>query len=413
MPKFGQVHRTSLPEYFVDRFNLEGRDAEYKKNRPTLDWLSRDADSLKRGVVKRTLRIADGFSGSPDWVAGNKNYRPTKAAQWILPDAFGQYGRLTFDAQDLMKNPLGTLLDTKEVEIEGVRNSMLNTLEFEIWNDQTLAFGQVATVSGTTTVTATLANADEVYNFPIGAIVNANTARDGSGTAHTNEYQVTDISPVAGTVTLTRVTDNTSPIANNDYVHVVGSANQGMPGISKFIPSADPADTLFGVTRTGNPGLSGWRFPFVGSISETVQTSFARMGRYVNRSAGRYMVALSTLDWLKLSLELEGRQFHDQTSVGRWGLEGLIVRTMYGPITCLAIPQMTDGRGYILDWSAWTLLTLGNLPHVIDEDGLTMIRGGIDTPDGYKNGDLFAVQFRIWKILLCDAPIGNCTFPTA
>jgi hypothetical protein len=124
-------------------------------------------------------------------------------------------------------------------------------------------------------------------------------------------------------------------------------------------------------------------------------------------------VCLSTTDWLLLSMEREGRVFENPGAMQKWGLEGLTVRTPFGPITCIAIPQMADGRGYIIDWSSWKLYTLKNLPHVVDEDGMTFVRLGIDTPDGYKHGDAIAMQMRIWKVLLCLQPMSNATFPTS
>lgn len=411
---FGQANQSALADYFIERYNIVGRDVEYAKNRPTLSMLPRDTEKLKQGnYFDETLRIANGFSGSPDWVEGNKNYTPSQTVKWRVGDPYAQYGRLTFDNLALARNPLGTLLDIKGAEADGVRDEMLNVAEYELWNDGSGARGRIASHTGTATFVATLTNISDVYNFPYGAIVYGSSTATGAGTDHTNRYKVTGLDPVNGKVTLTRTVDNSSALADNDYLFVVGSKDAYMPGIPTFIPSSDPADTLFGVTRTGNPALSGWRFPFKASISETIQRAFATMGRWVNRAAGKFIVVLSTTDWLLLSMEREGRVFEDPTAMAKWGLEGLTVRTPFGPITCVAIPQLADGRGYIIDWSSWKLYTLKNLPHVVDEDGMTFVRLGIDTPDGYKHGDALAMQLRIWKVLLCLQPMSNATFPTA
>lgn len=413
---FGGANTSALAEYFIERFNLVGRDVEYTKNRPTLAMMPRDTEKLRQGnFFDETLRIANGFSGSPDWVEGNKNYNPSTKVKWRIGDPYAQYGRLSFDTLALKRNDLGTLIDIKGAEADGVRDEMLNTLEFELWNNGDGHRGQGVSHTGTLTTvfTVTLSLASDVYNFPYGAVVTYNTATDGSGTAHTDRGKITDIDPINGTVTITNTVNNTSPFADNDFIFVVGSAAAYMPGIPTFIPATAPNDTLLGVTRTANPALSGWRFPFKSSISETIQRAFATMGRWVNRAAGKFLVVLSTTDWLLLSMEREGRVFEDPTAMQKWGLEGLAVRTPFGPITCVAIPQLADGRGYVIDWTAWKLFTLGNLPHVVDEDGLTFVRGGIGTPDGYSQGDLIAMQFRIWKILLCLQPLSNATFPTA
>lgn len=416
---YGQANQSALAEYFIERYNLVGRDVEYQKNRPTLMAMPRDTEKLKQGnFFDETLRIANGFSGSPDWVEGNKGYQPSTKVKWRIGDPYAQYGRLSFDTLALARNNLGTLLDIKGAEADGVRDEMLNTLEFELWNDGTGARGQVTSHTGSFgtagTAVMTLSTVSDVYNFPYGATLTGNTARDGSGTVHSDRYKVVDIDPVNGKVTVLNLTNpSASAIADNDYLFVAGSQAAYMPGIPTFIPATAPADTLLGVTRTANPALSGWRFPFKSSISETIQRAFATMGRWVNRAADRFVVCLSTTDWLLLSMEREGRVFENPGAMQKWGLEGLTVRTPFGPITCIAIPQMSDGRGYILDFTSWKLFTLKNLPHVVDEDGLTFVRGGIGTPDGYSQGDLIAMQFRIWKILLCLQPLSNATFPTA
>lgn len=421
LTQFGTVNTTALAEYFIRKYNMVGRDAEYTKNRPTLSFIPRDTEKLKQGdSFFEALKIGGGFSMSPDWVEGNKNHNPSTKVRWQIQDPYAQYGYLAFDNLALNRNNLGTVIDIKGSEADDVTTGMLNTAEFELWNDGTGNRGQASAVSGTTTLTITLATPSDVYNFEYGMVIYGDTASIGSGgTTHTNRYRVSDLDPQNGKVVATRTVDNTSPLAASDYIFTVGSAGASasapvmMPGIPTFIPAAAPADTLYGVTRTANPALSGWRFPFKASISETIQRAFAFMGRWVNQSSGRFTAVLSTTDWLLLSMEREGRVIPDPNSMQKWGLEGLIVRTPYGPVTCIAIPQLKDGRGYIIDWSSWKLYTLKNLPHVIDEDGQTFIRGREATPDVNANGDFIKMQFRLWKILLCLKPMSNATFLTA
>lgn len=410
---YGQATQAALADYFIERFNLVGRDAEYGKSRFTLSAMPRDSSKLAMSnFFDETLRISNGFSGSPDWQEGNKNYNPSKTVKWRVGDPYAQYGRLSFDVLALKRNNLATLIDIKGSEADGVRDEMLNTLEFSLWSDGSGNRGQIESHTGTTTFVAQLARVSDVYNFPFGAVVYGNTAADGSGADHTNRYEVTDLDPVNGKVTLTQIVDNTSPLADNDYLFVVGSKAAYMPGIPTFIPSVAPNDTLYGVPRTGNPALSGWRFPFQSSIAYSIQAAFSTMGRWINRVADKFVACLSTGDWLALSQEREGLVFENPGSVQKWGVDGLVVRTAFGPINCVAVPQMADGGCYILDFSSWCLYTLGNLPHVVDEDGLTFVRGGIGAPDGYSQGDLLAMQFRMWTAMLCLKPMSNAYVAT-
>lgn len=411
---FGGANQVALAEYFIRKYNLVGRDAEYAKNRPTLAAIPRDMQKLAGGdTFYETLKLADAWGGTPDWQTGNTYYSTSTKVRWQVGDPFAQYSRITFDNLTLARNNTGTLIDLKAEEADGVRENMLNTCEYELWSDGNGSRGVVGVLGGTAAARIlTLATPSDVYNLPHGTIFRGSTTAAG-GSIRVDIYKVTSVDPVGGIVNATRLSGAAGDLAANDFLHVVSSEAAYMPGIPLFIPATPPADTIYGVTRTGDPGLSGWRFPFVASISETIQRSFAQMGRWVNRAAKKFVVCLSTMDWLLLSMEREGRIFEDPSSMAKWGLDGLTVRTPFGPITCIAIPQMADGRGYILDFTTWKLYTLKNLPHIVDEDGLTFVRGGIQGANDNNNGDFIAMQMRLWKVLLCLQPMSNATFPTA
>lgn len=408
-----------LSDFYVKRFNLASRDAEYSKNRITLQRITRDKERLKNSgdAFYVTVRVADAWSDSPTFKEGMKYYSKGKTFRWTVGDPYPQYGRVTFDGLLLNKSSLSTIIDVKKTETEGVATNMLDSLEFQLWNDGSGSRGRVgaAGLGGTAaTRILTLETSSDVYNFPHGTVFYGSTTATGAGTDHGDLYRVTNVDPQAGTVTADRISGVAGDLAANDYLFSVGSKDLHMPGIPSFIPSAAATDTLFGVARTGTgPELQGWRFSFVNSIQETIQRSFATMGRWVNRAAANFSVCLSTMDWFLLSQEMEGKVVYDPTAMLRFGTEGIIVRTPYGPVTCIAIPQLKDGRGYILDWTTWTLYTLGNLPHIIDDDGKVMQRLGADDPAGNNlNGDGVEMRYRIWKVLLCDMPMSNSTFAT-
>lgn len=413
---YGSVNTPALAEYFIKKFNMQGRDAEYMKSRWTMSQMPRDTQKLAQGDgFYETIKVGRGYSASADWVIGNRTHTPSKKMRWAVTDPYPQYGFLNFDNLALARNNLGTLIDIKSSEADDVAEGMLNDCEYDLWADGSGSLGQISAVSGTATMTVTFTIPSEVYNLEYGMIVNGNSAATGAGTARTNEYRVDDLDPMGGKAVLVRVTDNTSPLQANDYIFGLGQRDARMPGIPYFIPSTDPADTVMGVTRSANPATSGWRFPFKSSIAETISRAFSIMGRWVNQGKKRFVAVLSTFDWLLLSYEREGRAApEDPMATAVWGLQALSIKTSFGTVSVVAVPQLKDGRGYILDFSTWKLYTLKNLPHVIDEDGQTFVRGGVGTVSGntHLNGDFIKMQFRLWKILLCLKPMSNATFPT-
>lgn len=415
---------SALSDYFVKRYNLANRDAEFKKNRVTLGLLNRDTERHKQGDgFYITVRQADAFSASPDFSKAMANYSAGKTFRWLVGSPSVTYGRLTFDGLFLRQNGLGTIVDAKSVEADGVVNNMLDDLEFQIWADRSAARGVISSTSGTGPYTWVLTNETDVYNFPVGMRVQLNTANTGASGSivGTAIFQVTSVVPQTSTITVSVVSGTSTPAATN-FIVLYGQNNtgntygagQGMVSIPQVIPSADPtSDTIYGVSRTdGNPSLSGWRFSYRGSITETIQRSFAYMGRWVNRAAARFSVCLSMTDYMLLALEQQAQIVRDPLAVQKFGVEGMSVATPFGPVTAIGIPQLSDGRGYIIDWTSWTLFTLGNLPHVIDDDGKVMQRLAPGVATDNLNGDGVEMRFRMWKSLVCTAPIANCTFPT-
>ncbi len=406
---YGDVNSTALAEFFVKKFGLVSTKASFTLDRPTLAKLPQDGERLKQGDgFYETLKIAQGWAGGPGWTEGNRFHFTSKKVRWAIERPYAQYARMTFDNLTLQRTPTGTLLDLQESESTDVKDNMLNTLEFEIWNDGTGNRGQILTLGGSEAVRLiTLHNAADVYNFQHNMVVFGRTGATGAGTEHTDLYKVTDLLPMTAQLELTQLTNTGGQeLTDEDYLYAYGSAANYMPGIPTFIPATDPSDTLLGVTRTGNPALSGWRFPFKASMCETVQRAFTTMGRWVNKEKKSFVCILSTQDWLLMSMERDSRMVEDATSMAKWGVEGL---------TVISIPQLADGRGYIIDWSTWCLYTLGNLPHIVREDGQVFKRLGIGSnvdTHPVEDGDGIYMQLRIWKILLCKQPMCNATFPT-
>jgi hypothetical protein len=169
----------ALSEYFIRKYNLANRDAEWKKNRPTLNMVTQDGKRLRGGDgFYVTVRIADGWSDSPDFKSGMQYYNVSNKARWFVGDPYPQYGRLTFEGLMLARNNVGTIIDLKSSESDGVATNMLDSLEFQLWNDGTGKRGQISVSAGTAASRQwTLTNPGDVYNFVIGAVLQAKTTR--------------------------------------------------------------------------------------------------------------------------------------------------------------------------------------------------------------------------------------------
>jgi hypothetical protein len=127
---------SALSEYYVRRYNLANRDAEYQKNRWTLGRLKRDGSRLKGAdVFYETVRVADAWSDSPDFATGMANFVNDKTFRWAVGgNLYPQYGRATFDGELLNRQGPATIIDAKGAAVDGIANNMLDSVEFQLWN---------------------------------------------------------------------------------------------------------------------------------------------------------------------------------------------------------------------------------------------------------------------------------------
>jgi hypothetical protein len=411
---------TGLEEYFIQKFNLIGTGMpEWKKSQFTLRHIPKDTEKLKNSDgFFETLKIADGWAGGPGWGKGNTYFFTSQKQRWFIERPYAQYARMTFDNLMLAKTETAQLLNVQGAESDGVKRNMLATLEFELWNDGSGNRGQIDVLGGSeATRVLTLKDPSQVNNFVHNMVIFGRTGATGAGTEHTDLYRVTALDPNGGKITCVQLTNTGGQeLADEDYLYAYGSDGNYMPGIPTFIPTTDPSDTLLNVVRSADPATSGWRFPFQSSISYTIQYAFAQMSKYMEQDDPDYVAVVSTMDWLLLSQEREGRVMPNPEASKRWGLNALSVTTPQGTIDVVSIAQVQDGRGYILSWNSWCLYTLGNLPHVAKEDGKVFQRLGITEPVANSHpvtdGDGIEMRLRIWKILLCKQPMRNATFAT-
>lgn len=407
----------ALVEYFKRTYSLPERTNMSMRKVPTLRAMPRDGEKLASGeAFYEVMDALKAASASHTFSFGMTDYTPSKAYRWLVSGPKTLYGRVTIQGLALAQSPAGALIDVKKAEAERENDYMMERLEKVLWGDSAGEIGRIAAAGlggSAATRVLTLANIEEAYNFQWGQYLQANPNRTGNaGTLRVDQYKVTGVNYVTGVVTADRVVGAGGDWANNDYIYIRGDYDAPSPGIPSFIPATDPTATLFlGVDRSLWPNhLAGWRYDFQGSIEETVKLAFTRMGRFINRAAGRYAVCLSTSDWYTLEQELGSRIVRDPVSEQTFGTGSILVRTVYGTVPCIAIPVMTSGRGYILDFTTWKFHHLRNVPHVIDDDG--QVARSLPA-EGTGSGDGIEIRFRCWYHLTCPYPIANATFATA
>ncbi len=179
-------------------------------------------------------------------------------------------------------------------------------------------------------------------------------------------------------------------------------------GVPAFVPASDPGTggvptTLLGMSRADDVIMkSGWRVSWQGSIEESAKLLVALMGQYFDRENS--VLWLSRYNWFRLEQELtaQGRKVIDASATQVFGAPALMLLTPEGDIPVVTDGYCPDDTGYLLNMSTWECHHLDNLIHIVDDDGLSLIRQTAD--DGVE------IRFRSWSENICQRPFMNGRF---
>lgn len=338
----------------------------------------------------------------------------SKFDNWVMSTRKTLYGFLTIDAQAMYasRKDIGAFLRLRQKETQELLAYMKMVLGGRaFWGDGAGNIGQVTSTTGTNPATDfTLLNPRDAVSFYINQRLQFNPTRTGSaGTLRADVYQVTKVNRVSGKITVTRVSGSAGDIGSSDYVYLEGNYDAMPIGIQGFIPASDPGvsgvpTSLLGMDRTDDPVMkAGWRGTWQGSIEESAKYLCALMGQYLNKEASAMWV--SRFRWFQLEQELsaQGRKIIDARATQVFGAPALLLLTPEGEVPVVADPFCPDSDAFLLDHSQIETHHLNPLLHVVDDDGLSLLRMTAD--DGVE------IRFRSWSENIVQRPFNCGRFP--
>lgn len=378
-----------------------GRDLSNQAKRRTVayDMVSK-FDDFDGANLTIPFNYALPVGVSPTFATGQANPQSSSFDNWVMTTRKTLYGFLTIDAQSMKasRKDIGAFLRLRQKETNEILSYMKMVLGgHAFWGDGAGNLGQIATVAGANPITSfTLATPTDAIKFHLKQRLQFNATRTGSvGTLKVAVYQVTGVNRVSGQITVSRVAGTTPDPAVNDFVYMEGSYDSFPIGMSGFIPASDPGvnsvpTTLLGMLRTDDPVMkSGWRAAWQGSIEESAKYLVSLMGQYFDRE--NTVLWLSRGNWFRLEQELtaQGRKIIDARATQVFGSPALLLLTPEGDIPVVADGYMLNDTGFLLDMSTVETHHLDNLIHIVDDDGLSLIRQTAD--DGVE------IRFRSWS----------------
>lgn len=330
------------------------------------------------------------------------------------------YGFINIDRETMMasENDKGAFLRAKTTEINGMINSLMDSLAQAVAGDGWGVVGQIKAGSSVSGTTLTLALPNTVVFFEVGQELGA-AAAISSGAARAygssgNGLIITAIDRDAGTLTFAyNANDPTNGIvslAASDYLFIRGDRQEGsspvrekMCGVQAWIPDTAPStgESFFGVDRSVDATrLAGLRKDYTGYPIEEALIDAAAYGDREGAQFSHFMMSPATLANL-IKAQGSRTQFVDVMVTATIGYRGVKVQGPNGEIICLGDKTWRDDRIHGIDIDSWTLWSLGDAPQVVNDDGLEMLR--MSDTDGYEMRWAYYSQTR------CDAPGHNMT----
>jgi hypothetical protein len=249
----------------------------------------------------------------------------------------------------------------------------------------------------------TLRNAEDVINVEVDMILQANPNKTGnSGTIRAGTGTVTAVDRDAGTITYT-ATGGWSPV-DGDYLYAQGDYDAKITGVQAWIPETAPggSDSFLGVNRSVDPTrLAGIRVTDTADAGDHVEAMIEGLVTMGRHEANPDVAFTSFHDWKILQTLLIARgelQLGRITNELGIGFRAIVFAHPRGECKVVADPYFPRGWAFPLRMEDWTLDSLKECPHVIQDDGLELVRG---------TDDDFSFELAYYANLECENPGGS------
>lgn len=302
----------------------------------------------------------------------------------------------------------GSFLRASKLEVDGAIRSITLSISSSLFRSGTGSIGRISSIS---TGVITLSDVSSAVQFEEDLVLQAN-ATDGGASPRAALGYVIAVDVDAGTVTVSATglggaAGDPALWVTGDYLLVQGDNNAKLSGLEAWFPLTAPAagDNFYGVDRSGNPvRLAGSRGDFSGmSIEEGLILGSQKIGL----QGGMPDVAIvSFAGYSALQNSLGSKvQYVDFKGPANIGFRGIEINGHNTKIRVFADRNCPGGRAYLLQMDTLTLISLGDVPHIKKDDGITMLRVG--------NADAGEVRMASYANLSCNAPGWNGAFQIA
>lgn len=299
-------------------------------------------------------------------------------------------------------------MEAATTEIDSAISQITRSLAIAMYRSGSGSIGQAnASVTGTS---LQLKNADDVTNFEVGQELKFSTA-DGSGSLKTGSVTIVAVNRDTGELTTdaTSAIDGGTGVAANDYIFIDGDHAAKIKGLQAWLPNTAPTNTPFfgvdrsvDVTRLGGIRYDGSALP----IEEAVIGAIHRVARE-GGTPSHLFLNYSKWDELVKALGSKVQYIDDIVKSGEatFSFRGIMVHGPKGPVKVVPDQNCPSDRGFLLQLDTWKLYSLKKAPHILDTDGMKMLR--------QSSADGVEVRVGYYSQVGCRAPGKNCNIKLA
>jgi len=301
-----------------------------------------------------------------------------------------------------------SFLRGSQLAIDGAIRSITLSVASSLFRSGTGTIGRISTLS---TGVITLASASDAVQFEENMVLQAN-ATDGGAAPRAALGYVIAVDVDAGTVTVSATgfggaAGDPALWVTGDYILVQGDNNAKLSGLEAWFPLTAPTtgDNFYGVDRSVQPvRLAGSRGDFSGiAIEEALVQASSKVGLQGGRPD---VCIMSYAGYSQLQNALGSKvQYVEFKGPADIAFRGIRVNGQTSEIKVFPDRNCPGGRMYLLQMDTLELISLGDVPHIKKDDGITMLRVG--------NADAGEVRIVYYANLTCNAPAWNGAFQIA
>lgn len=347
--------------------------------------------------------VSQGRSSTFSNAQGNQS--PVQVQSFLLTRV-SDYSIATIDNQTMMasKTDKMAFLEGAKLVIDGAIRSCTNSVASALFRSGT---GSIGRVSGSVSSgVITLANAQDVVQFEINMVLQAN-ATDGGASPRAALGYVVAVNRSGGTVTVSTSMGGAAATPSgwtaNDYLLVQGDLNAKCSGLAAWLPATAPtsSDLFFGVNRSVDTWrLGGGRYD---GSAQSIEEALIDASSLLAREGGKPDVCITNFaSYAALEKALGSKiQYVDMKGPADIAFRGIMINGANSVIKVFPDRNCQQTTGYLLQMNSWALEGLGDVPQILRYgDGLEMLR--------VYNADAGEVRVGAYYQMRTNAPGWNC-----